>query len=1588
VCHFFIFSLFLLVLRIFSRFLYSGFNGLHVLEALKKDSAIDNVGENSSFVVRYTTASSKRWALLNPKSIISILMDNDELELIIEPKAELVSKMVYFLAPCGHDGAASEASTLRSIIHESLQTLPLFCSSEVSETLSPAAARSPLSPLSPDVKATHPESIVGVGLLHETAATRAAMELEEMYSKFDLNSQDASSANTQSKDANTSELIGAACTDSSFTNTTHLTTCTPQNSGAEQLTMPTGSGVTSPLLQSAQSPVPSGLFGSGQVLNPEVAASGIAALASGTQSDVALPFDSHTLVAPASNQDFLNTMFQTATSESGAATRHASVADPEPYFEKFGMPTGSGVTSPLLQSAQSPVPSGLFGSGQVLNPEVAASGIAALASGAQSEVALPFDSLTLVAPASNQDFLNTMFQTATSESGAATRHASVADPEPYFEKFGMPTGSGVTSPLLQSAQSPVPSGLFGSGQVLNPEVAASGIAALASGTHSDVALPFDSHTLVAPASNQDFLNTMFQTATSESGAATRHASVADPEPYFEKFGMPTGSGVTSPLLQSAQSPVPSGLFGSGQVLNPEVAASGIAALASGAQSDVALPFDSLTLVAPASNQDFLNTMFQTATSESGAATRHASVADPEPYFEKFGMPTGSGVTSPLLQSAQSPVPSGLFGSGQVLNPEVAASGIAALASGTHSDVALPFDSHTLVAPASNQDFLNTMFQTATSESGAATRHASVADPEPYFEKFGMLTGSGVTSPLLQSAQSPVPSGLFGSGQVLNPEVAASLASGTQSDVASPFDSLTLVAPASNQDFLNTMFQTATSESGAATRHASVADPEPYFEKFGMPTGSGVTSPLLQSAQSPVPSGLFGSGQVLNPEVAASGIAALASGTQSDVSLPIYHDSSHILSLLHTVDSTVPVVSMEDIQSQKIALQSTPPPSPSKIHHQSFPQENLIEPCLLQPQELDPPTADEVRDPVPRRKQTAFSSIGEFLSGFISKKAANDRGMSAVETHHDDTHSQQIVVSSPPLPLELESPPECESRPHTEHQSTVRQYQLIRVPICSSEKSISTNAAIELGAGSQQFDNSDFQSHESKIFSCKLSYSNILDALCQPKQQPHLCIIIVEDSKVSYPEPSANLAVVSEPVASAPSALMFASSVTSSRATSPVPLVGDIYFWRSHVFLDQHLVSQHTSRPGFDQIEHDCVAKCSLFRWDKFDADPTNDALITKFRDIVKFGIPMAFRRPIWLRLSGIKEEELPAMQELYHNRLIMYLGENGPTRIIRYLPHFGQQILWEKAHLINESGRNAAFRILTVLALAHQTKLAFFPMLQDLVGCLLCFLSESEAFFVIDSLIKSELERSETAEDSCPVVLLSTASESLIAGFVIESLRQDMKEVSHSISQATLGIDGKPSWDSALPYLWGMLQGWLRNIWVGHAPLDLAFRSVDLILMRAFDQLGLLKLAVLEHLSAALKNSSATSPSSGEPNGTGVMPMLKALNHITPAEIHSVAHRGLFELKINPTKALARVIKHKVNPPVPASPLAPLSSRSGPKFLGDCTMHYLPNPLPSSSIVQDGHFEFIWKHLDERFKATEDVRRIFNSREHGLSLTV
>ena len=252
-----------------------------------------------------------------------------------------------------------------------------------------------------------------------------------------------------------------------------------------------------------------------------------------------------------------------------------------------------------------------------------------------------------------------------------------------------------------------------------------------------------------------------------------------------------------------------------------------------------------------------------------------------------------------------------------------------------------------------------------------------------------------------------------------------------------------------------------------------------------------------------------------------------------------------------------------------------------------------------------------------------------------------------------------------------------------------------------------------------------------------------------------------------------------------------------------------------------------------------------------------------------------------------------------------------------------------------------------------------------------------------------ELARTESRDESFPIVLLSTASESLIAGLVIDTLRQDMKDTAHSISEVTRDIDGKPSWDSACPYLWGMLQGWLRNVWVGHAPLDLAFRSVDLILMRAFDQLVLLKLAVLEHLSAAVKSDE--SPRSGDSShGAGIMPMFKALNNISPFEIHSVAQRGLFDLKINPVKAMARAAKNKVscNPPVAASPLAPKSVRPGPKFLGEFSMHYMPKPLPSSSIVKDEHFEAIWRHLDERFRPFEDVRRVFNSREHGLSLTV
>jgi hypothetical protein len=690
-------------------------------------------------------------------------------------------------------------------------------------------------------------------------------------------------------------------------------------------------------------------------------------------------------------------------------------------------------------------------------------------------------------------------------------------------------------------------------------------------------------------------------------------------------------------------------------------------------------------------------------------------------------------------------------------------------------------------------------------------------------------------------------------------------------------------------------------------------------------------------------------------------------------------------------------SMDHLEPQKVVLQSfaPKPSSPLRNPEKSPPQQSIMDTgssaLFSSESELSGSTdCRETSHSSSSRRKTAFGSISDFLSGFISKKAVKDRGMSA---NGSEPPLADRGVTSPPLPpFEVEFTHD-KNLHSLNARDSARHYQLISVPIGSGVKPVTSHVSAEQVSSAQLVDANDTLTNSGKIFTTILLYDQLLDALCEQKEQPHLFIVIVIDPKTKHTDSTALgssiKAAVSDPIAIGSSALTQASSFASSRACSPHPLISDLQIWRSHAFLDQDLVSQYTTRPGFDQVEHECAAKCAQFSWDKLEADPTSDALNAKFREVVKFGVPMAYRRTVWLKLSGIKEQELPALQELYHNRLMTYLGENGPTRIIRYLPHFGQQILWENAHLINESGRHAAFRILTVVALAHQPKLAFFPMLQDLVGCLLCFLSESETFFVIDGLIHSEIARLATNDESFPIVLLSTTSESLIAGLVIDSLRQDLKDVAQSISHATLNIDGKPSWDSASPYLWGMLQGWLRNIWVGHAPLDLAFRSVDLILMKAFDQLALLKLAVLEHLASALKVEVAASPSSGESNhGAGIMPMFKALNIISPAEIHSVAQRGFFELKINPVKALSRLQKSKISPPVPVSPIAPQSTRCGNKFLGDYTMYYLPKPLPSSSIVRDEHFEFIWKHLDERFKTSEDVRRVFNSREHGLSLTV
>jgi hypothetical protein len=1188
--------------------------------------------------------SSKRWALLTPKTNISILMDNDDLELVIEPKAELVSKMVYLFAAGSHSGITPAPSALRSAIHESLQSLPLFCAAESSETLSPSEVRSPLSPLSPEIKAANPESLGGVGLMHETAATRATQELEELYSKCEPSSNDESATGAQpSKEENLLGLFESA-PDASF---------------------PSDAGV-------------------------------------GPQQD-------H---QTASSTDILSSIF------SSAPQVHPNNESPLPNQGPF-------ISSPLHRPA-------------------------------------------------------------------------AADQEPHFERFGMPSGSNVTSPLLQSAAAPASS--------------------------SDMSTLGGNAELGSSLFGSQMLNLVSESA-----------------------GMPASTATT--------------------FTQPDLAAALI---------------DSSTSAAQPNNQDFLNSMFQTGPSDGGAGLLQASAADQEPHFERFGMPSGSNVTSPLLQSAAAPASS--------------------------QQISI---SSTASKPETDRDGLFSDLLTALSEASSSR-----------------LVDQGSSF----SAQLPVD----------HSSTTASL-SVFDMEVANPLSNELPVSAVGNLDC-----------------------------KELVPLSSPPQSLLKRPDLSP----------------------SLKGATPSDAAWPPVFSGS-------IGSPAVPVVSMELLESKELVSQSSPPQSPQKNPDISPSLKSNAAPPVVPSADWDLVGQDDSRDASSKKPgagKSAFESIGSFLTGFISKKAVKDRNLSRGMSFSGFEHQQEdplhllspnIATSPPPQLHEPESKCEQEPLSYNEHESHLRQYQLVRMPISSAEKAAPNLFAAELAGAAQQAEISDILANDSRGSICKLSYEEVLDALCEHKQQSQVFIVIVCDSKTKQRNSGAISStiqcIVSESIATGTAAQTIASSVASSRATSPLLLVADLQFWRSHVFLDQNLVSQYISRPGFEQVEQECAQKCSHFRWDKLDADPSNEAANAKFREVVKFGIPMAFRRPIWLRLSGIKEEGLPALQELYRNRLIAFLGESGPTRIIRYLPHFGQQILWEKAHLLNEGGRNAAFRILTVVALAHQPKLAFFPMLQDLVGCLLCFLSESETFFVIDGLIKAEFARLDAQDDSFPIVLLSTASESLIAGFVIESLRHEMKDVAQCITHATLDLDGKPSWDSASPYLWGMLQGWLRNIWVGHAPLDLAFRSVDLILMKAFDQLGLLKMAVLEHLSIALKDVAA-SPRSGAHHGAGIMPMFKALNNISPNEIHSVAQRGLFELKINPGKALARVTRNKSNPPVPVSPMPPQSSRSG-KFLGD-SLYYLPKPLPSSSIIKDEHFEFIWKYLDERFKATEDVRRVFNSREHGLSLTV
>lgn len=303
-----------------------------------------------------------------------------------------------------------------------------------------------------------------------------------------------------------------------------------------------------------------------------------------------------------------------------------------------------------------------------------------------------------------------------------------------------------------------------------------------------------------------------------------------------------------------------------------------------------------------------------------------------------------------------------------------------------------------------------------------------------------------------------------------------------------------------------------------------------------------------------------------------------------------------------------------------------------------------------------------------------------------------------------------------------------------------------------------------------------------------------------------------------------------------------------------------------------------------------------------------------------------------------------SLEDSYSKRATIAFGDEGTEKEVRLPPRFGGVIDWTH-HSLTEEGIVSANRLLSLFALLRPD-IAWAPAVVDLVGLLLCELSEAEAFYVLEHLMSRD-----------PVALPIQREEEAML-LVLPRTLVALADKAASKRLEASDADLHP-----------VIRLWLRQFFVGHGPVELSLRCVDLLLLS-----GMMDLVAL----AAALIARASSAADGVFEELETMAALQwATSSMNAGDVHRVIATAMSDFLPKLKSAQKELGRSEVTVKDAISRLSYSTSTT--------CIYCLPKISPTSTVVAAGEAEMLWHWLPQFVRIREAVR-VFSSEVDGTSL--